>query len=178
MKRITKRDKDFCYALIADRKLNPASAAIKVGYSDSVAKTKAYLWISESDNNPKPQVKAFYDKLMNERFRNNTISADKIDNELAKIAFSNIVDIIEKMGGHINLKLLKNLTEAEKHSISQISETEHNGVINRTIKLHSKIDALKLLIKRLGKNKTTQNILVKILIDKKVVSEKKVKHES
>ena len=115
---------------------------------------------------------------MNDKFKKNIISAERIDNELAKIAFSSIVEIIEKMGGHINLKLLKNLTEAEKHSIAQITETEYNGVVNRTIKLHSKIDALKLLIKRLGKNKTTQNILVRILIDKKVVSEKKVVHEN
>ena len=178
MKRITKRDKDFCYALVADPKLNATSAAIKAGYSETVAKTRAFQWISESGKNPKPQVKAFYDKLMNDKFKKNIISAERIDNELAKIAFSSIVEIIEKMGGHINLKLLKNLSDAEKHSIAQISETEYNGVVNRTIKLHSKIDALKLLIKRLGKNKTTQNILVRILIDKKVVSEKKVKHES
>ena len=70
MKRLTAKDRLFCFEYLADEKLNPERAAIKVGYSESVAKTKAYQWVSNSKENPKPQIKAFIDQLLKQRERN------------------------------------------------------------------------------------------------------------
>ncbi len=169
IKRLTAKDRLFCFELLADEKMNPERAAIKVGYSESVAKSKAYQWVSNSKENPKPQVRAFLDSLLKKKEAGLEISAEKIDRELAKIAFSNIVDIIEKMGGHINLKLLKELVEAEKHAIAEISETEADGVITRKIKMHDKLGALRMLDKRLGNRKSGRRLIVNIYRDGKLI---------
>jgi phage terminase small subunit len=172
MKRLTAKDRLFCFEYLADEKLNPERAAIKVGYSESVAKTKAYQWVSNSKENSKPQVKAFLDQLLKQRERNLEIDGRRIDEELAKIAFSNITDIIETMGGHINLKLLKNLAEDQKHAIAEISESELQGVTTRNIKLHSKLRALELLIKRIGKGEGSRYLTVNIYQDGKLIESK------
>ncbi|MBE0538392.1 MAG: terminase small subunit [Ignavibacterium sp.] len=170
MKRLTQKDRLFCYELLADEKMNPENAAKKAGYSDSVAHSKAYQWVSNSKINPKPQVKAFLDLMLKKREENLGISGARIDAELSKIAYSNITDILEKMGGHINIKLLKELNEAEKHSIQEISETEVDGVITRKLKLYNKLEAIKIMLKRIGKDNGGRNITVTIIRDRKIIS--------
>jgi phage terminase small subunit len=174
MKRLTAKDRLFCYEYIADEKLNPESAALKVGYAASVAKSKAYQWVSNSKENPKPQIKAFVDNLLKQKEQSMEYSSARIDQELCKIGFSNIADILEKMGGHINIKLLKELSDAQKCAISEIYETESDGMITRKIKLHNKIDALKTLLKRLGKDEDNLNLTVNIIKDSKIIATKTI----
>lgn len=174
MKRLTAKDRLFCYEYIADEKLNPEKAAIKAGYSPTVARNKAYVWVSNSQQNPKPQIKAFIDNLLKQKEQSLDYSSARIDQELCKIGFSNIADILDKMGGHINLKLLKELSDAQKCAIAEISETEVDGVITRKIKLHNKIEALKTLLKRLGKDEDSLNLTVNIIKDKKIVATKNI----
>jgi len=130
--------------------MNPERAALKVGYSKTTARTKAYLWVSNSKQNPKPQVKEFLEKLLKNRSKKLEISAEKIEKELYKIAFSNITDILEKMKYQVNLHLLKNLSEDEQHAIAEITEIESDKVNRRQIKMHNKIKALELLLKRIA----------------------------
>jgi uncharacterized protein YdaT len=172
MKRLTSKDRLFCYEYIADEKLNPENAAIKVGYSVTVAKSKAYQWVSNSKENPKPQIKAFIDNLLKQKEQSLDYSSARIDQELCKIGFSNIADILEKMGGHINLKLLKELSDAQKCAIAEIYETESDGVITRKIRLHNKIEALKTLLKRIGKDESGLNLTVNIIRDGQIVESK------
>lgn len=169
IKRLTAKDRLFCFELLADEKMNPENAAIKVGYSKTVARNKAYVWVSNSQQNPKPQVRAFLDTLLKQKEQTLDVTAERINNELAKIGFSNIADIIEKMGGHINLKLLKNLSEAERASIAEIYEYENEGVVQRKIKLHNKTDALKTLLKRIGKDGKSMNLTVQIIRNGEIV---------
>ena len=172
LKRLTPKDRLFCFELLADEKMNPENAAIKVGYSRSVAASKAYSWVSNSKDNPKPQVKAFIDQLLSKRELNLELNAKRIEDELCKIGFSNITDIIQQMGGHINLQLLKNLKEAERVAISEITESEFQGVVTRTIKLHSKLKALELLLKRIPGGSEDKKIVVNIIKDGKIVDAK------
>ena len=51
-KKLTPRDKLFAIEYLADLNLNPERAAKKVGYSDTVARTKAYQWVSDSKHKP------------------------------------------------------------------------------------------------------------------------------
>jgi phage terminase small subunit len=172
MKRLTPKDRLFCFELLADEKMNPENAALKVGYSKSVAASKAYSWVSNSKDNPKPQVKAFFDQLLSKREKNLELSASRIEDELCKIGFSNITDIIQQMGGHINLQLIKNLKEDERVAISEITESEFQGVTTRTIKLHSKLKALELLLKRIPGGKKGKNIVIQIIKDGEVIEER------
>ena len=76
------------------------------------------------------------------------------------------------MGGHINLKLLKELSDAQKCAIAEIYETESDGVITRKIRLHNKIEALKTLLKRIGKDESRLNLTVNIIRDGQIVESK------
>ena len=173
MKRLTAKDRLFCFEYLADEKLNPERAAIKVGYSETVARNKAYVWVSNSQQNPKPQIKAFIDEQIQKRQETIYITIEKVIKEFAKIAFSNVVEIIEKMGGHINLKLLKELSEDQKASIAEIYEYEVDGVITRKIKMHDKNKALENLAKRI-KPQEEFGITITVITDGEIVSTKKL----
>ena len=148
MSEITNRDKLFLLELLADPKLNPEKAALKVGYSKNVARTKAYLWVSNSKQNPKPHIKNMYDKLLSARIEKLEVTVEKIEVELIKIAFCNLADILNKMDYQISIEKLKNLDDSERAAISEISETNNDGFERKRIKLHSKMRALELLGKR------------------------------
>ena len=79
MKKITTRDKLFILELLADAQLNPEKAALKVGYSTTVARTKAYLWVSNSKQNPKPHIKEMYEKLLTVRIEKLEVTVEKIE---------------------------------------------------------------------------------------------------
>ena len=148
MKNITTRDKLFILELLADAQLNPEKAALKVGYSTTVARTKAYLWVSNSKQNPKPHIKEMYEKLLTVRIEKLEVTVEKIEAELIKIAFSNLADILKKMDYQISTEKLENLDENERAAISEISETNNEGFERKRIKVHSKLRALELLGKR------------------------------
>ena len=148
MEKITIRDKLFILELLADPKLNPEKAALKAGYSRSIARTKSYLWVSNSKQNPKPHIKELLDNLLAKRIQKLEITVEKIENELIKIAFSNLTDIIKKMDYQISLEKLKNLDENEQAAISEVSEVNNDGFERKRIKVHSKLRALELLGKR------------------------------
>lgn len=145
---ISDRDKLFVLELLTDPKMNPEKAAIKYGYSKSVARTKAYLWVSNSKQNPKPHVKEFYDKILKQRTEKLEVSIQKIENELIKIAFSNLPDILKTLGDKIDLSKLGELSDYEKASLLEVSEVIGDGFERRKIKVHSKLKALELLGKR------------------------------
>ena len=148
MTEITNRDKLFLLELLSDPKLNPEKAALKVGYSKNVARTKAYLWVSNSKQNPKPHIKKLYDKLLSIRIEKLEVTVEKIEKELIKIAFCNLPDILKKMDYQISLQKLNNLDESERAAVSEISETNNEGFERKRIKVHSKLKALELLGKR------------------------------
>ncbi|MDR9052077.1 terminase small subunit [Burkholderia multivorans] len=55
-KRLSARDKRFVDEYLVD--LDVVAAAIRAGFSGSMARSKAYLWVSESKQNPKPHLYA------------------------------------------------------------------------------------------------------------------------
>lgn len=173
MKRLTPKERLFVHELLADEKMNPERAAIKVGYSPTVARNKAYVWVSNSQQNPKPQVKALLDEMLRKKENDLDITIERIMREWVKMGFANLVDIIEKMGGHINMKLLKTLSEAEKASIAEISETEVDGVITRKIKLHDKHRSLESLARRI-KPIENSGITINVIKDGEIISTNKL----
>ena len=52
-RQLTKKERLFVFEYLADEKMNAENAAIKAGYSPSVARTKAYVWVSKSKQNKK-----------------------------------------------------------------------------------------------------------------------------
>lgn len=133
--------------------LNGKRAAIAAGYSESRAEVTA----SELVRNRK--CKAIIDKLLSKRASKLEVKAERVLEELARIAFSNMADYMEidADGKPIGLDLRK-LTRDQAACIQEISEDSTGGsgdgerrlVIRRKFKLADKLKANELLCRHLG----------------------------
>ena len=83
---MTKKQKRFCEEYLID--LNATQAAIRAGYSPDTAKAIG------CENLTKPDIRAHIDRAMAERSRRTGVNADRVIQELAKIAFVNATDVI------------------------------------------------------------------------------------
>ena len=75
-KELTNKDKIFVSEYLID--LDPKRAAETAGYSLTVAKTKAFRWVSNSPTNPKPHVYAFIMAKIKKRIAKAERSADEV----------------------------------------------------------------------------------------------------
>jgi phage terminase small subunit len=82
-------------------------------------------------------------------------------NELAKVAFTNLPDLLEPTD-LLQVKDLSELTEAQKASILEIKETRGKQGTTRTIKLHNKLTAIDMLMKNLGGYVTASDLIDKL----------------
>ena len=82
-KKLTPRDKLFAIEYLADLNLNPERAAKKVGYSDTVARTKAYQWVSDSKH--KPLLFKRIKDLIDKRSKKTEITAEYVLGNLKEI---------------------------------------------------------------------------------------------
>ena len=86
------------------------------------------------------------------------ITTERVLAEYAKIAFSNLTDIIDYASGTISIENFKNLTPEQKHSIKKIKfvtvdkiiNGKHNEVEKVEIELHDKAKGLDSLARHLG----------------------------
>ncbi len=67
--------------------LDAGQAALTAGYSKTVARTKAYVWVSNSKHNPKPHVFKAVQAALKKRSQRTEISQDRVLEEYAKLAF-------------------------------------------------------------------------------------------
>ncbi|MDJ1496555.1 terminase small subunit [Cytophagaceae bacterium DM2B3-1] len=93
-------------------------------------------------------------------FRNNItmkteITVEKTVEEIAKVAFSNIADVLKA-------KKVKDLPEHVQAAIAEITVTDTKQGKKRTIKLHNKLTALDMLMKHFGGYVTVQDIINKL----------------
>jgi phage terminase small subunit len=80
------------------------------------------------------------------------ITADRVKNELAAIAFANIADVAEWGADGVTLKEKKTLPRADQAAIAELSSSriEKTGAAKAHVKMHSKQQALDALAKHLG----------------------------
>lgn len=138
---MTERDRRFAEEFLID--LNHYAAAIRAGFSPATAKD-ASAWIREKDPK-KPQLKKLVDQLIAERSRRTGITADRVLNELAKIAFANAEDVIDPETG----KVLPNAKREDKAAIQSV-RVKRGDTVEYDVKLADKTRALELLGKHLG----------------------------
>lgn len=85
------RERLFVYHYITT--LDPQHAALLAGYSQSTAIAGAYQWVSTPDGaKGKPRVYEAIQKAMQKHFDRLEISAERVLNGLAELAFSNPLD--------------------------------------------------------------------------------------
>lgn len=116
---------------------DPTGAAIKVGYSPKGAKQRAWHLLRH------PKVIKYLDERREEAKKKTDITAERVIQELAAIAFANIKDYykVDKNGK----RTLKNLEELTEEQAAAISEIDYK---TGKLKGHDKIASLGWLGKR------------------------------
>jgi len=153
-KRLTAKQELFCYEYCID--YNATRAAIKAGYSEKSATSAASRMLTFVN------IKAEITRLKANLSETSGISALRVLNEHAKIAFSSASDLRD---GWITLKQFDSLSEEQKSCIQEISTKKESRVQKRMnpgdddivveeewvkIKLYDKQKSLDSISKMLG----------------------------
>lgn len=128
----------FVHEYLCDDKYNATQAAIRAGYSPKTAKQAGSRLLKHSG------VRELKDKLEAERLGRLSITADRIKNEMAKIAFANMADFVEVKKNRLRFKDFDKMSRLDTAAISEITQKTGN-VSERGIKLHSKPAILETL---------------------------------
>lgn len=136
---MTKKQKRFCEEYLID--LNATQAAIRAGYSPDTAKAIG------CENLTKPDIRAHIDRVMAERSRRTGVNADRVIQELAKIAFVNATDVIDPKTATVK----ENALPEDMAAIQSVKvKTFGEDGLEREIKMADKLKALELLGRHLG----------------------------
>lgn len=123
--------------------LNATQAAIRAGYSPKTATAIA------SENLAKPSISAAIACAMAERSKRTGITQDRILEELAKVAFIKLTDIVDDTG-----KIKAGATDEDRACIESIkykrTDTDTGYSEEREVKASSKLKAIELLMRHTG----------------------------
>lgn len=93
------------------------------------------------------KVAAYISERMVERQKRTEVTQDRVIEELAALAFTNLTDIVTVRRNAVFVKDTDNLTTAQKKAIASIKENVNGGI---EVKLSDKRAALELLGRHLG----------------------------
>jgi phage terminase small subunit len=126
--------------------LNGKQAAIRCGYSKATAEAQASRLLRNV------QVRVALEDAMRARSRRTEVTAGRVLNELAKIAFSNMRDYWPSPGEGFDLLRLDEDRTAAIKEITIDEKVDRAGVLHRRthLKLHDKLGALTSLARHLG----------------------------
>jgi phage terminase small subunit len=140
--KLTAKQERFVAEYLID--LNATQAAIRAGYSPVSARQIA------DENMAKPDIRSAIDKTLAERSRRTGVTADRVINELAKIAFFNSEDIFDLK----EATLLECLSREDTAAVASIkvkrTPTDDGEIVEREVKTYDKVKALTLLGKHVG----------------------------
>lgn len=136
---MTQKQKRFIEEYLID--LNATQAAIRAGYSPDTAQQTG------SENLSKPVIRAQIDRAMAERSKRTGVNAERVVQELAKIAFVNAAEVIDPKTATVKVDALPEDTAAIQ---SVKVKTFGEDGLEREIKMADKLKALELLGKHLG----------------------------
>lgn len=139
--KLTPKQQRFADEYIID--LNATQAAIRAGYSVKTAREQACVLLTNLN------IQAAVQKALKKRAERTQITADRVLEELAKIAFSNIVDYVSFNGSTVTLGDSEQIEREKLAAIESVSEGK-DGV---KLKLHNKLTALNALSQHLGIDK-------------------------
>lgn len=141
MARLSDRDGRFVDEYMID--FDAKNAAIRAGYSPKTAKD-AYAWV-DAEHPKKPAVREEIERRMARASRRTGITADRILEELARIAFADITDVVDADG-----KLMDEIDRADSAAIMSVRVKSGDDFTEREVRMCDKTRALELLGKRFG----------------------------
>lgn len=136
---MTQKQKRFIEEYLID--LNATQAAIRAGYSPDTA------YSIGQENLKKPEIRAHIDRAIAERSKRTGVNAERVIQELAKIAFVNATAVIDPKTATVKEDALPEDTAAIQ---SVKVKTFGEDGLEREIKMADKLKALELLGKHLG----------------------------
>ena len=140
-RKLTDKQKKFVEEYLID--LNATQACIRAGYSPKYADREGHKLVENS------RVSEAISNAMAERSRRTGINQDRIVQELARIAFVKITDVVDS-DGEINTNASDDdLACIESYKVED-SDSVNGSSSKREVKLASKIKALELLGKHVG----------------------------
>jgi phage terminase small subunit len=143
--RLTPKQERFCQEYLID--LNATQAAARAGYK---AKNPGSLRVIAHLVLAKEEVQKRILDLRDAQATRTEITADRIVEELGRIAFIDIADFLEWDGKRFKIKALADLTKEQRAAIAEFNEKLTAAGITHGIKFHDKLEALQLLGKRFG----------------------------
>ena len=135
---MTKKQKRFVEEYLID--LNATQAAIRAGYSPATAKDIG------CENLTKPNISEAISKAMAERSRRTGINQDRVLQELARIGFAKITDVVDPETAEIRT----DASDDDLACIQSIKIKPNEFGTEREVKLYDKKAALVDLGKHLG----------------------------
>jgi len=158
MARLTKKQKAFVDEYLID--LNATKAAIRAGYSEKTARSIG------QENLTKPDIQSAIEDAMDELEKRTEITQDRVLQEYARLAFSNMLDFISIQGDGTAFVDLSGLDADQAAAISEIIVDEYKDgagddardVKRVKIKLIDKKGALDSVARHLGMFNDTLNI--------------------
>ena len=142
MARLTHKQQRFIEEYLID--LNATQAAIRAGYSPNAAAEIA------SENLTKPNIQAEVSKAIAERSKRTGINADRVLQELAKVGFVNITDVINMDAATIKGESNRDDTAAIQSIKVKTIPTDEGDIVEREVRLNDKMKALELMGRHLG----------------------------
>ena len=140
-RKLTDKQKKFVEEYLID--LNATQSAIRAGYSPKTANEQGSRLLANVS------IQEAISKAMAERSRRTGINQDRIVQELARIAFVKITDVVDP-DGEINTNASDDdLACIESYKVED-SDSVNGSSSKREVKLASKIKALELLGKHVG----------------------------
>lgn len=142
---LTPRQEEFCRQYVID--FNATAAYKKAGYrarSDNSAAAGA----SELLRNSK--IQAYISRLQQQRSQRTEITADRVLQEIAAIAFSDVTDVISFTNGSVAVSDSSRLDKRVTAAIAEVSCTDGEMGSTVKVKLHDKKAALQLAAKHVG----------------------------
>jgi len=145
-KKLTNQERLFALEYLADEKMNAEKAALKAGYSASVARKKAYSWVGKSGQNSKPHVAEFIESKMKKLEKSYDAEIEALTFKLKQILDINFLDILEEMEWKMTIEGLKSLSPQKRKLITNVIQTKEG----LRLVLFSKEKAYEMLAKRYG----------------------------
>ena len=143
---MTQKQKRFIEEYLID--LNATQAAIRAGYSPDTAQQTG------SENLSKPVIRAQIDRAMAERSKRTGVNAERVIQELAKIAFVNAAEVIDPKTATVKDALPEDTAAIQSVKVKTFGE---DG-LEREVKMADKLKALELLGKHLGMFQNNVNV--------------------